>query len=206
MKIIALEQGSPEWKEWKRLRIGGSEAASIIGVNPWCSSLELWKRKLGVWTEKEDTYAMALGREMEPLALESFEKEMAGLKFHPCVAINDQYDFIIASLDGFNSEQKKAVEIKCGKKSFSQAKKGIIPEYYKCQMQHQMFVCELDMIYYYCFNGKVGITIEHKRDDNFIQNMIECEKRFYKCLIDLVEPRYPKEILAEELSWNGNSF
>jgi putative phage-type endonuclease len=195
-------QGSIEWKEWKKLRIGGSEAASVMGINPWCSPLELWKRKLGIWPEKETNYFMRRGVELEPLALKAF-MNMTGIEMEsqPNPFIHAQFDYLIASLDGISHDRKNAVEIKCSDKCYRKAIHGIIDPHYVCQLQHQMSVCNLDMIYYFAFDGRDGRLLECIKDDKYISNMIEYEKKFYQCLIDLVEPSYPEGVLGEEFIW-----
>ena len=54
-----------EWLEWRRGGIGGSDAATIVGLNPYRSRLELYADKLGMMPEKEDSEAMRIGRDLE---------------------------------------------------------------------------------------------------------------------------------------------
>ena len=46
-------QNTPEWLEWRRSRIGASDAAAILGVSQWDSAFDLWQRKLGIIPEQE---------------------------------------------------------------------------------------------------------------------------------------------------------
>lgn len=195
MKIIDLIQGTKEWLDFRSIRITASDSSSIMELNPWCSPIELWKRKLGLLPEVEENAKMKSGSEMEPIAREAFIKE-TGIHVEPKVVISDTYDWMLASMDGLSNDLKVGVEIKCGARSFKEAKKSYIPGYYKCQMQHQMYICELDWIYYYCFNGKEGILMKLQRDDEFINKIIEQENKFYDCLINLKEPDY---YLGEEI-------
>lgn len=45
--LPTLPTGSPEWHEQRRLRIGGSEIAAVMGLSPWESPFSLWHRKAG---------------------------------------------------------------------------------------------------------------------------------------------------------------
>ena len=36
-----------QWHAERAKGIGGSEAAAIVGLSPWCSNVELWQRKTG---------------------------------------------------------------------------------------------------------------------------------------------------------------
>ena len=44
---IPIPQTEAEWLQVRMNGIGGSEAAAIIGKSPWCSNVELWRRKTG---------------------------------------------------------------------------------------------------------------------------------------------------------------
>jgi len=39
MKVVDLEQGTPQWLAWRRAGIGASEAPVIMGLSPWCRGL-----------------------------------------------------------------------------------------------------------------------------------------------------------------------
>ena len=39
--------GSPGWHEQRKLRVGGSEVAAVLGISPWESPFSLWHRKAG---------------------------------------------------------------------------------------------------------------------------------------------------------------
>ena len=50
-----------EWLAWRRTGIGGSDAAAVIGLNPFRSRIEVYADKMGMMPEKEDTESMRLG-------------------------------------------------------------------------------------------------------------------------------------------------
>ena len=50
-----------EWLEWRRGGIGGSDAAVIVGLNPYGSLIELYADKMGMMPDKEDIEAMRIG-------------------------------------------------------------------------------------------------------------------------------------------------
>ena len=57
-KISTVNMPHEVWLEHRRKSIGGSDAASIIGLNPWCSPYAVWADKLGRIPPKEDNEAM----------------------------------------------------------------------------------------------------------------------------------------------------
>lgn len=60
--------GSPEWLEARRSRIGGSDIAAIMGLSPWCSARQLWHRKRGTIDDKPSSDLMEAGHYVEPAA------------------------------------------------------------------------------------------------------------------------------------------
>ena len=58
-----------EWLKARLKGIGGSEAAAIIGKSPWCSNVELWRRKTGRASAPDisDNDAVKFGHDAEPL-------------------------------------------------------------------------------------------------------------------------------------------
>lgn len=60
--------GSPEWLEARRSRIGGSDIAAICGLSPWCSPWQLWHRKRGTIDDATSSDLMEAGHYIEPAA------------------------------------------------------------------------------------------------------------------------------------------
>ena len=54
-----------QWLEYRRKSIGGSEAATIAGLNRYSSLYALWADKMGLLPEKEDNEQMRQGRDFE---------------------------------------------------------------------------------------------------------------------------------------------
>ena len=186
MKIIDLIQGSDQWHLFRKGHIGASDASSVMGLNPFKSSLQLWEEKVFGW-ENEMTDKMRLGQEMEQEAREAYET-MTGLKVFPIVLEHDFHDFISASMDGMNEDRSFAVEIKCGKGSHALASMNRIPPYYMCQLQHQMFVSELNEIDYFSYSKKDTFLINVKRDNEFIEKLIAKELSFWNNILQFIPP------------------
>lgn len=184
---INLEQRSPEWFKYRNHKIGASDASSIMELNPWKSPIQLWEEKCDL-KKIELNEAMIRGMDLEPVARDLFVK-MTGISVKPVVLENSENDFMIASLDGISEDKKKIVEIKCGgNKLHEMARDGIIPDYYKCQMQHQMSVTGLEESFYFSFYENEGLVLSLKRDDDFIKEMIGKEKEFHRCVMDFEIP------------------
>lgn len=186
--IENLEQGSPEWLAYRKNKIGASESSIILGISKWATPYQLWLRKLGLIPEVEINDAMKKGTHLEPIARELFEQTM-GVKVTPIVKKHNIHDWMIASLDGYNEKEQIAVEIKCGGiKLYEDALNGVIPDYYMCQMQHQLEVTGLEFIFYFVYFQGCAIPIEVKRDNVFINKIIEAGKEFWNRLQNLEAP------------------
>lgn len=187
MKTSSLIPGSKEWLEYRRMKIGASDAPIILNRSPWSSPFQLWEQKV-LGKETTTNFAMSRGIAMEETARQSFEKKMGVEVFPRCIE-HSTLSFMMASLDGIDMDQKTCVEIKCaGKEDHSTALAGRVPDKYYPQLQHQLEVTGLEGMYYFSFDGRDGTIVEVARDQAYIDNMIEQERCFYKCMLDLEPP------------------
>jgi len=213
--MIPQLQRSDEWLEWRKTKIGASDSAAILGLNPYKSAYRLWEEKMGTKEPDPVNERMKKGIDLEPRAREHFEK-MIGMNVYPKVFEHQQYPWMIASLDGFGELKQGnsfAVEIKCnGEKNHEEAVYGRIPKYYECQMQHQMAVTGLQWMYYFSYtvedyyfdeqnkvvvSGEKGIVLTCPRDDKFIKTLIEKEKEFFHCMENWIMPPSKYKIIND---------
>lgn len=174
-------QGSPEWLEYRRTKIGASDAPIIMGESPWNTPDQLMKNKL-LGIHNEINFWMQRGIDLEDSARQCFEN-ITGILFSKDVLIHPRYPWMIASVDGIDIEEKQILEIKCpGKRDHACAKNGEIPAKYNAQLQHQMEVCQVDRIHYFSFDGLEGIHLIAYRDDEYIKDMIQKEFVFWNIL------------------------
>src|SRR5580765_1008443 len=92
-------QGSEEWLQFRRNKIGASMAAAILGIDPWTTRLQLWE-EIVYLQRKPVTAAMQRGKDLEGKAREWLSNLM-GTKYEAAVLSSNEYPGIIASLDGF---------------------------------------------------------------------------------------------------------
>ncbi len=75
-----------DWLSYRRKGIGGSDAAAIMGMSPFCTKRDLYYDKLGiqaVMDEEEDNWvAKEVGHRLEDLVAEIFSRQ-TGLKVYP---------------------------------------------------------------------------------------------------------------------------
>lgn len=187
IKIATIKDLShDQWLELRRSGIGGSDAATIVGLNPYSSRLTLYADKKGILPEKEDTERMRLGRDLEDYVAQRFSEE-TGKKIRRSGYMwrHPTYEFILANID------REIV----GEDSFLECKttmnyerhdydSGQIPMNYYCQCMHYMAVtgCEKAYLAVLVF-GKGFYWFEIKRDENEINALIDNEVEFWQSYV-----------------------
>lgn len=182
-------QGSPEWLEMRRTKIGASEAAIIQGISPYKTAFDLWSEKTGRTQPPPSNPAMLRGNALEP-EVRSYYEEKINETFLPKVVMHPTYEWMMASLDGINFIGNKILEIKCcNREVFEKAQQGIVVPHYYSQIMHQLNCCpEADECHYVCFNRGEYATVIVEPDEDYIEDLIIKEAEFYQCMINNVPP------------------
>ena len=99
-----------EWLQARTSYIGGSDAASIIGLNPWRTNVELWEQKTGKRQAEDisDKPFVKYGHDAEPYLRELFAldfPEYEVLYEENNIWTNAKYPFAHASVDGILTEK-----------------------------------------------------------------------------------------------------
>ena len=63
------------WLEARRGSLGGSDAAAVLGLNPYASPYSVWAEKTGRVPDKPDNEAMRLGRDLEDYVAARWQEE-----------------------------------------------------------------------------------------------------------------------------------
>lgn len=179
-RILNLEQGSPDWLEWRKGGIGASDAPTLMLESPWESIADLWKRKTGRLEPRRQNAATRHGNDTEQAAREALGA-LTGEFWSPCCMEDDLFSEMRASLDGWNG--KIPAEIKC---PTTEAKwiemSAAVPRYYYGQIQHQIAVSEADKAYFWAyFEGKGNLLIV-ERDDIYIAELGRRVTQFWHCV------------------------
>lgn len=196
--MIPQDQGSPAWREWRKGKIGASDAAACMGISPWQTPYELWLDKMGQSQTKYVSPAMLRGSALEEEARSLYESITGNVVF-PEVRVHPDFEWAIASLDGICLHGKILVEIKCpNKATHDKAGDGIIEPHYMAQIQHQLWVTDLDMAHYFSYDGTMHHLVTVKRDEEFIKHMIFEEVKMLRC----IETGIPPELTEKEKQKN----
>lgn len=183
------KQGTEEWIQWRKSKLGASDIAAVMGVSPWTTQYQLWTYKMGI-AEPQMNAAMQRGTDMEEEARNAFIDHI-GIHVAPIVWEDDIYDWCIASFDGVSEDRKTIVEIKCPGKLEHEitSANSEPPVKYIPQLQHQLYICGLPKMYYFSYRSPDDfVCLEVERDDDYIMRMLKSEKEFYKCMMEFTPP------------------
>lgn len=150
-KIIRPESRE-EWLKYRESGIGSSEVATIVGLNPWESPYQLWRRKIGIDAPKEENFAMKAGHYLED-AVARFWQDETGCEIIKRSAIdwlivNTEKPYMRVSpdrtfwLNGLpkSASNKGILECKTTQMSIDA---DDLPKHWFCQVQYQLGVAEL---------------------------------------------------------------
>lgn len=180
--ISTLNMEHDEWLRYRRKGIGGSDAGSICGLNPYSSAIAVFQDKTQQMIEKEDNESMRQGRDLEEYVARRFMEE-TGKKVRRANAIfyKDSQPFMLANVDRLIVGENAGLECKTASAySADKWKDGHIPESYEIQCHHYMAVTGADAWYIACvILGKEFIWHKIERDEEIIQMLINMESDFW---------------------------
>ena len=185
-----------EWLKARKGGIGGSDASSVLGFNPYKSSISVYLEKISLNKDinlinqnelkKEVSYRMELGNKLEEFVAREFTLK-TGKKVRNINGIlkNDKYPFAIANIDRAVVGEKAFLECKVtnsyGKKQWQKE----VPLHYQIQMIHYMAITGATHCYVAALIGNEELVI-HKidRDEELINQVMNLEKRFWnECVL-----------------------
>jgi putative phage-type endonuclease len=183
-------QGTPEWHQFRKGKIGASDAASIMGVSPWETKLQCWERiQFGI--KKAPNKAMERGTALESTARKWLNDKL-GKDYQPVVVQSINNPDLIASLDGYyeNFEGTPYIlEIKVpGIEAHGDAVSGRVPHYYIPQLMHQMDLVGVNHMIYVSYYGNHGEILHVERDEEYCKKLFLEELSFMASLIDFRPP------------------
>ena len=183
IKVSTLNMSREEWLVERQKSIGGSDAPSIIGLNPWSSPYTVWADKLGKIPPKEDNEAMRLGRDLEDYVAKRFTEDTGKkVRRENFLIMNPQYPFAHANVDRMVVGEDAGLECKTTSVlNLKNFKNGAFPDTYYVQCVHYLMVTGCAKWYLAVLVlGKEFKVFEIERDEGEIKALAESEESFWK--------------------------
>lgn len=138
-----------EWLKYRESGIGSSEVATIVGLNPWETPYQLWRRKVGLDAPKQENFAMKAGHYLED-AVSLFWQDETGQQVikssagdwlirddeRPYLQVSPDRTYWLADMP-HNAENKGILECKTTQMTIDE---DDIPKHWFVQVQYQLGV------------------------------------------------------------------
>ena len=138
-----------EWLKCRESGIGSSEVATIVGLNPWETPYQLWRRKVGLDAPKQENFAMKAGHYLED-AVSLFWQDETGQQVikssagdwlirddeRPYLQVSPDRTYWLADMPHSN-ENKGILECKTTQMTIDE---DDIPKHWFVQVQYQLGV------------------------------------------------------------------
>lgn len=186
-----------EWLEFRKSGIGSSEVATIVGLNPWETPYQLWRRKIGLDTPKDENFAMKAGHYLED-AVSMFWQDETGRQVikrstGDWIIRNNERPYIQVSpdrtywLEGMkhNDTNKGILECKTTQMSIDA---DDLPKHWFCQVQYQLGGAEL-------MHGSIAWLTQGRE---FGYKDLSLVPDFYGWLVEEVERFWTDNILGKK--------
>lgn len=177
-----------EWLTVRRGGIGSSDAAAAVGLNPYCSALELWLDKTGRGTPKkpdpeDDSSPTYWGSLLEPIVAAHYTRR-TGLKVRRVKAVlqHPQCPWMLANIDRevMSSSEVQILECKTAGIHGSRLWESGVPEYVQIQVMHQLAVTGKQAADVAVLLGGQELRVHRiQRDEAVIAHLIALEKQFW---------------------------
>ena len=206
LDLEQYEQRSNEWFEQRKNHLTSSDAASILGINPYSKYEDVLFDKCGISKEFKGNVATLHGQKYEDSAIELYSRTIGvknynfGLITYDQVhkekeTYNSEYSFLAGSPDGISEfddlSETILLEVKCPYRR--KIKMGEIPKYYVPQVQLNMFICDLEVADFIEYKPPDVLNIVRiNRDDEWLNENLPKLKNFWD------EVKYYREVGIEK--------
>ena len=140
--VSTLGIEKPEWLEYRRKGIGGSDAGAVCGLNPYRTAMQVYQDKIMDDLDEFDNEAMRQGREFEDYVARRF-MEATGKKVRKVnfMYYDEDHPFMIADVDRMVVGENAGLECKTAS-AYNAGKwaDGEMPLHYAMQCYHYMAV------------------------------------------------------------------
>lgn len=182
-KIPIANMSNQEWLTLRKTGIGGSDAGTVCGMNPYSSPMKLFYEKTNDEITELDNEAVRQGHDLEDYVAQRF-MEATGLKVRRSNYMyrSVEHPFMIADVDRLVVGEDAGLECKTASAyNADKWKDGDIPLHYIMQCYHYMAVTGKRTWYIAAvILGREFVYRKLVWDDELIAQLIQAEEKFWK--------------------------
>lgn len=187
--VVAETSDMPrdEWLALRRRGIGGSDAAAVLGLDPYRSPAAVYADKLGLIPDDEEPSEAAYwGTVLEDVVAQEFARRTGHtIRRRNAILRHPEHEWMIADVDRFVYEEGRLtglLEVKTASAWVAeQWEDGQVPNRVVVQVQHYLAVTGLQRGYIAALiGGQRYVQARIDRDDELIAMLIEREGAFWR--------------------------
>lgn len=172
-----------EWLKVRKLGLGGSDMAAVLGVSKWASPIDIWLDKTSDKVDEKESEAMYWGNVLEDVVAKEFERR-TGMKVrnNNFTLQSEEYPYLLANIDREIVGVDSGLECKTANAFLKDAwADDNVPDNYYIQCQHYMAVTGKSSWWIACLlGGNTFIYKEIPRNDEVIQAIIDVGREFWQ--------------------------
>lgn len=178
--LLPADAPREEWLAERRKGIGGSDASTVVGVNPYSSRYELWLDKTGQLGEREQTDAMRMGRLLEPVLRQIFVED-TGIKVRSVGLVQSKTrPWQMVSLDGLTEDGGIFESKTTNWRLASEWEDEQVSDHAEVQVQHGLAVTGRSHAWVIALiDGRDPQIRKVDRDQALIDTITEAERAFW---------------------------
>jgi len=173
------------WHDTRRLGIGGSDSAAVLGESHWRTPYAVWRQKLGLDGPGGDSDAMRAGRLIEPVLRQEYSDRYGRNVYDPGWRAHPDLPFVVGNVDGLCSDRVLEIKTAHG----AEWEEGEVPIEYYFQVQHYMLLFDKPQADIFAlFGGQKIRCYNIKADVEVWEYMIDIYARFWRHVEDETPP------------------
>ena len=179
---VDVTPDTPAWAEERRLSVGASEVAAIMGLSPYDTALDVYLHKQGV--DKHFDPVLSYSGHASETVVEGWIREFSGLNIDPLpgfMARSTEWPFLHASFDRVTEGPFLTIQIKTAAQYAGHHWDEGIPTSIRVQVQTEMAVAGTPRaLVVVWIGGREYRTYWEARDDRFIlEHLIPTVQQFW---------------------------
>ncbi|MDF0480248.1 YqaJ viral recombinase family protein [Vagococcus sp. PNs007] len=182
--IKTVDMTREEWLADRQKGLGGSDVATVLGLNKYKSAFQLWLEKIGEFVPGElESEAAYWGTELEEVVAKEFSfRTDKKVRRRNMVFEHPNYPFLRANIDRDVVGENAILECKTASAYLAKDwEDDEIPAQYICQVQHYMNVLDCEFAYIaVLIGGQRFVWKRIERDQELIDIIIQRCTEFWQ--------------------------